>query len=142
MGATTRTHYFSVDSRNRDTTAFPSSSSYQTELPEPLRNIISVELVYASFEKLGTENYVNLHVEELVPNLLANANGLNGVFAQLPCIASGTNEYTQDMFRSIKTFEPMCSQLARMRIRFLDHAGVVASTMSDHFLRFEITCRG
>ena len=136
-----RTINFSVDSRNRDASTFPFPNVYDAILPEKIRNVVSVELVYASYAKLGTENYVNLHIEELVPILITNANGLDGAFAQLPCaVPDVVNEYSAHLYRSIKTFDTPCSMLSRFRIRFLDYAGAPAP-VSEHFMRFEITYR-
>jgi hypothetical protein len=133
-------HYYSVDSRLRNTDLFPNPNRYVVDIPTPFKNVIKVELVNAVYEKYGTENYLNLHIDELEDNLESNNNQVVGIYTQLPLIKP-LNVYNggQKDFRSIKLFERPIGKLGRLTISFRSFDGSLYP-MQDHLMRFEIHC--
>lgn len=127
-----------VDSIFRDRTKFPSASEYVVMFDSVFQNVVHVELVFAIYEKTGTENYVNLHIEELSPNLIANSNFISGSFCQLPLVTN-VNTYNTSLYKCIKTFEKPLAKLAKLHIKFIDSTGKIYP-MRDHFLKFEVSC--
>lgn len=131
-----------VDSRQRDKRAYPSPNSYVVKLSEELRNVESLELVYAIYPTFGTESYVNLFVSELEERgsvVTLDSAEVGGAFTQLPLIHP-VNEYTPARhFRSISSFRIPLARLSRLTLRFTDAFGV-PYVIQDHFLRFEAVC--
>lgn len=134
----TEVHHVGVDSRFRDPSKYPHSHDYVVAFQEVYKNVVSVELVCAVYEKVSTDLYCNVYIEELTPNLKSNSNVIEGSFTQLPMI-NNINTYDRGMFRSIKMFEKPLAKLPKLSIRFLKPDGSPYQ-VRDHFLRFEITC--
>jgi hypothetical protein len=135
---TPETIYLAVDSRSRDVSKYPDANNFVVDFDSPFKNIISIELVYALYDKLGTERYVNLCIPEIRNFVLSNNNILTGAFTQLP-LNLPTNEYTYNKFRSIKVFNPPLSKLNRLSLIIVSDDGSVYP-MKDYFARFEIVC--
>lgn len=133
-----KVHNIAVDSRMRDKDKYPSTTEYVIELTQPFKNVVSVKLVHAIYEKFGTEMYVNLFIDELSPNLISNNNIVSGSFTQLPLIEP-LNIYTQDMFESVKTFDQPLSKLSKLSIHFYSYDGS-PYPIKDHYLKFEVRC--
>lgn len=136
------TYYLAIDSRFRNKTAYPNPWNYVVNLDDVFKNVISVELVYAVFEKVGTEQYVNLCIDELTPNVFSNSNYIKGSFTQLPIVPNiyrAFQIYDNTKFKSIKVFQKPLSKFHKMTVRFLNPDGNVYQ-IKDHFMRFEITC--
>lgn len=127
-----------VDSRQRDTTKYPSPNAYVLDLPEPLRNVSSVELVYAVYHKFGNETYFTLSVEELEPNVVSCSNSVTRSFTQLPLLNMDLNVYTHMAYRSVKRFAQPRGKISRLTIRLLNQDGRLAP-IKEHVLRFEVT---
>lgn len=125
-----------VDSQYRDKTKFPTPSEYIVNFENIFQNVVSVSLVFGVYEKVGTDLYVNLYIEELSPNLVSNSNHIAGSFCQLP-MTSALNVYDTSMYKCIKMFEKPLAKLAKLSIRFIDADGVLYP-MQEHFLKFEI----
>lgn len=134
----TEIHHIGVDSRFRDTKKNPHTYEYVVPFVDVYKNVVSVELVFAVYEKVTTDLYCNLYVEELTPNLKSNSNVIEGSFTQLPMV-NNINTYDRSLFRSIKIFEKPLSKLAKLTVKFLRPDGTPCM-LRDHFLRFEITC--
>ena len=132
------TIYLAIDSRYRDLSKFPDANNFIVEFDTPFKNIISIELVYALYDKLGTERYINLCIPEIRNFVISNNNILNGAFTQLP-LNLNTNEYTSDKFRSIKVFNQPLSKLTRLSMILISDDGN-PYPMNDYFARFEIVC--
>ena len=129
--------YVSLDSRKRDKNLFPSASQYHVNFDRVFKDVVSVELVYALYAKFGDEEYVNLYIEELVPNMISNCSQISGSFTQLP-LMNIKNEYTSSSkYRSIKVFPTPMNKLARFSIRFIGYEGQLYP-IREHMLRFEI----
>jgi hypothetical protein len=101
-------------------------------------NVVSVQLVFAVYEKTGTETYVNLRIDELSPNLIANSSYITGSFCQLPMIQP-INMYDTSMFKIIKLFDRPLAKLGKLTIQFVNSDGK-EYPMIDHFLKFELVC--
>lgn len=134
----TETKHVGLDSRHRDITRFPTASQYTVYFDNIFQNVVSVSLVFAVYEKTGTELYVNLHIDEMSPNLISNSNHVSGSFCQLPMINS-LNTYDTSMYKCTKQFEKPLAKLSKMTIKFINSQGQIYN-MRDHFLKFEITC--
>lgn len=132
----TRTSFITIDSRDRNTTSYPDPNDYVYHLDDTIKNIISVELVYAVYLKYETETYVNLHIEEFSPNAISNNHILRDSFIQLPLL-DYINEYTPNRFRSIKKFYNPINKLGRLTIKFYKYDGTLYE-INDHLLKFEI----
>ena len=139
---TRRVRTIIVDSRQRDKKAYPSPNSYVVKLSDELRNVESLELVYAIYPTFGTESYVNLFVSELEERgsvVTLDSAEVSGAFTQLPLI-NPINEYTPARhFRSISSFRIPLAKLSRLTLRFTDAFGA-PYVIQDHFLRFEAVC--
>lgn len=133
-------HNFTVDSRFRYHDLYPNAHHYVVNIPTPYKNVIKVELVNAIYEKYGTENYLNLHIDELDGNLESNNNQVSGIFTQLPLI-NPLNVYNGGLtdFRSVRSFERPIGKLSKLTISFRNFDQTLYP-MQDHLLRFEIHC--
>lgn len=142
MDIPVETYFLFVDSRSRDTTIHVSPSQYVVDFDNVFKNIISVELVHAIYGKLsGNDYYVNLHIEELNPNIISSTNASKGAFTQLTFHNSINDkyEYTHQMYRSIRRFDKPLMKLSKLSITFTrDDATFFPIT--EHFMRFEIVC--
>ncbi len=134
----TETKNIGVDSRHRDITKFPNPSQYTVYFDNIFQNVVSVSLVFAVYEKTGTELYVNLHIEEMSPNLISNSNHVSGSFCQLP-MTTTLNTYDTSMYKCTKQFEKPLAKLSKLTIKFINSNGDLYY-MRDHFLKFEVSC--
>ena len=127
-----------VDSKFRDFEKHPSASEYIMDFENIFKNVVTIQLVFAIYEKTGVDNYVNLWIEELSPNLVSNSNHISGSFCQLP-LTTALNVYNTSMYKCSKTFEKPLAKLSKLTIKFLRSDGSVYP-MKDHFLNFEVSC--
>jgi hypothetical protein len=134
----TETKNIGVDSRHRDMTRFPNASQYTVYFDNVFQNVVSVSLVFAVYEKVGTDLYVNLHIEEMSPNLISNSNHISGSFCQLP-MTNALNTYDTSMYKCTKQFEKPLAKLSKLTMKFINSTGELYD-MHDHFLKFEINC--
>jgi hypothetical protein len=134
----TDTKHIGIDSRHRDMAKFPNASQYTVYFDNVFQNVVSVSLVFAVYEKTGTELYVNLHIEEMSPNLISNSNHVSGSFCQLP-MTNALNTYDTSMYKCTKQFEKPLAKLSKLTIKFIKSTGELYN-MREHFLKFEIAC--
>lgn len=131
-----------VDSRQRDTRVHPRASEYVVKLSEELRNVESIELVYAIYSAQGTERYANLFISEVEDRgsvVTMDSAEASGAFTQLPLL-DPVNEYTPARhYRSLSMFKIPVSRLPRLTLRFTDAFGSPCP-IQDHLLRFEVVC--
>jgi hypothetical protein len=127
-----------VDSRKRNLTAYPDPNHYAVDFEETFRNVESVELVHAVYEKFGTENVICLFIDEIGNRMISNCHAVTDSFTQLPLV-NYINEYSGGYahYRSIKSFPTPLEKLARLVIRFTDLDGVPYK-MLDHQMRFVV----
>lgn len=128
--------YVVVDSRFRDVTQYPNANSFVIDFDTPFKNVMSIELVYAVYDKLGTERYMNLYIPEISSFLKSNNNIIEGAFTQLPLVKH-VNEYTSEKFKSIKSFDPPLAKLSRLTLNMISEKGQ-PYPIRDYFMRFEI----
>jgi hypothetical protein len=137
------TFYIFVDSRYRDTGSYISPSQYVVNFENVFKNVITVELVHALYGRSGLDNekYVNLHIEELSPNVVSNHNASTGAFTQLPFFNSVDSlyEYDKHSYPSVRKFEKPLMKLSKLSITFLDKDKRIFP-VTEHILRFEVTC--
>ena len=129
-----KTHLL-IDSRERNLDIFPSFNDYVIKLDNIIKNVISVNLIYAIYPKSGDENYVNLCIEEFNTKCISNNDVLRDAFIQLPLLTY-FNEFRQDVHNKVHFRKPI-SKLSKLSIKFLDYFGQKYE-IGDHFLRFEI----
>lgn len=136
-----RRRHIVVDSRMRNPSAHPRPSSYSVRLDEELRNVLSLELVYAVYHTVGTERYVHVFLEEARDRggVAGLAGGVGGAFTQLPMV-DPVNEYTPARhYRSHVAFRAPLARLPSLTLRFTDAFGRPAD-MGEHMMRFEAVC--
>lgn len=136
------TFFLFVDSKSRDSTVHVSPSQYVVDFDNVFKNIISVELVHAIYGRLsGNDMYVNVHIEELNPNVTSSTNASKGSFTQLTFFnpVSDRYQYTQNMFRSIRRFDKPLMKLSKLSITFTKDDGTFFP-ITEHLMRFEIMC--
>jgi len=138
------TFYVFIDSRYRDTSAYISPSQYVIDFDNVFKNVISVELVHAIYGRSGQDNekYVNLHIEELSPNVISNQNASKGAFTQLTFFTAVDSLYEfnkSSSYSSIRKFEKPLMKLSKFSITFMDKDKRIFP-IADHILRFEVTC--
>lgn len=129
--------YLTIDSRNRNTQSYPSPNHYIYEFDDVLKNVDSIELVYAIYDKVGTDFYVNLHITELSPNAISNNSAIRDSFTQLPLLTY-LNEYSSEKFRSFKKFIKPIAKLPKLTFKFIRHDGSLYP-MTEHLLIFRIS---
>lgn len=131
-------HVLLIDSRKRDRARFPDPNHYVVDFEDMFRNVESVELVHAVYQKFGTENLINLHINELNNRIFSNCQAVTDSFTQLPLV-NYINEYNGGMthFQSYRRFRVPMEKLSRMTVRFTDLDGEPYK-MLDHQMRFVI----
>jgi hypothetical protein len=130
-------NFLTIDSRDRNKETYPTPSTYVYFLYDVIKNVEKVELVYALYEKVGTEFYVNLHIDEFPNNVLSNNTTIRGAFMQLPLITY-MNEFAADKFTSSQSFQKPISKLSRLSIKFMSYDGSLYP-MKEHLLVFRVT---
>lgn len=128
--------YFIIDSRERNIDVYPDPNNYVINIESTLRNVISVELLYAIYVKNGTEFYVNLQIDELMNDTISTSTEAKKAFVQLPLLEY-YNEFTSHRTSAYKEFIQPLSKLNRFTISFKNFQGEYHS-IGDHFMKFEI----
>ena len=135
----TRTRTVVVSSLARDVAKYPSPAYYVVPLEDTIRDVVSVELVYALYDRVNADRFVSLVLREAAStDVVSNCQTASHAFTQLP-MTHAVNEYTpQRSYRSICTFTggPL-AKLDRLTIAFAGQDGR-AYPMRDHLLRFEL----
>nr|WRJ69935.1 hypothetical protein TetV2_00490 [Oceanusvirus sp.] len=131
-------HVVFIDSRHRDAGAYPDANRYVIHLDDTLRNVDSIELVFAVVYKFGTEDVVSLFIDEIPNRIYSNAQAVTDAFTQLPLVHY-VNEYHggYNSYQSYKKFRVPIERLSKLTISFKDSSGLLVK-MLDHVLRFEI----
>jgi hypothetical protein len=131
-----------IDSRFRDVTKYPNPSNYVLDLSYVFKNVVSITLTYAIYDKdqntVLSIPYVNMYIDEVTPNTISSSQYITRSFTQLP-LTTNTNIFDSSMFKVTRVFEKPMSKLAKLTFVFMDSFGNVYP-MRDHLLRFEITC--
>ena len=127
-----------ISSVARDVVKYPSPSYYVVQLEDTIRDVASIELVYAMYDRVTNDRFVSLVMREAVSDVVSNCNTASRAFTQLPMTHSIT-EYTSHLFRSVYTYPggPL-AKLDRLTIAFAAPDGTLYP-MRDHLLRFELT---
>ena len=130
-----------VDSRSRDVANYPDPGTYVAQLSETIRDVVAVELVFAVYEKCGTETYVSLFIDEFQCRAVSNSQTLCDAFTQLPLVSylnhysGGTAHHASEV-----RFPAPLEKLSRLTVRFQGGDGR-AYKMLDHVMRFEVLTR-
>jgi hypothetical protein len=130
--------YLVVDSRDRNVTVYPDTNNYVIQLEDGVKNVTEVELIYALYHKKDEEFYVNLQIEEFLPDTISNNQYSKSAFVQLP-MTDYVNEFTNNRISAKKIFKQPISKLNRLTIKFVNHDGQF-NKVGEHFLKFEIKC--
>ena len=142
MDIATETYALFIDSRSRDSSVYVSPCQYVVDFDNVFKNVISVELVYAIYGRLsGNDSYVNVHVEELNPNVVSSTNASKGSFTQLFFHESFNDkwEYSNHKFKSIRRFDKPLMKLSKLSITFTKDDGTFFP-IAEHLMRFELVC--
>ena len=129
-----KTHLL-IDSRERLLKVYPNANDYVINLDNILKNVISVNLIYAIYPKAGIEFYVNLIIDEFNSKCISNNQVLRDSFIQLPLL-NYYNEFRQDVHNKVTFLKPI-SKLSKLTLKFVDIFGEKYE-IGEHFLRFEI----
>lgn len=135
------TKYIVVDSASRDTN-YVNAWNYVVNLNYTLKNIISIELVYAYYSGngVGSNKYIVLDIDEIDSKIESNNNTLLKAFTHLPLDGTNYIDYnSSNFYKSIKYFDKPLSKLARLSISFKNNLGEYYH-ISEHVLRFEVVC--
>jgi hypothetical protein len=131
-----------IDSRFRDSNKYPNSSNYQIDLNYVFKNVVSITLTYAMYDRdqntVLSIPYVNMYIDEVNANTIASSQYIARSFTQLP-LTSTTNTFDSSMFKASRVFEKPMSKLAKLTVLFMDSHGNMYP-MRDHMLRFEVKC--
>jgi len=131
-----------IDSRFRDVAKYQNPSNYVLDLNYVFKNVVSITLTYAIYEKdqntVLSIPYVNMYIDEVTSNTISSSQYITRSFTQLP-LTTTTNIFDSSMFKATRVFEKPLSKLAKLTFVFMDSFGNVYP-MRDHLLRFEITC--
>lgn len=138
------THYVFIDSSHRDVSTHISPAQYIIDFDTVFKNVISVELVHAIYNKPNENDdlYVNLHIEELSPNITSHMNASKGAFTQLPFVNKKDDMYeynTRTSYQSVRKFDKPLMKLSKLSITFLDSQRRLFP-ITNHILRFEVVC--
>lgn len=129
-----KTHLL-IDSRERIHKIYPNANDYVINLDNIMKNVISVNLIYAIYPKSGIEFYVNLMIDEFNSKCISNNQVLRESFIQLPLL-NYFNEFRQDVHNKVTFLKPI-SKLSKLTLKFVDVFGEKYE-IGDHFLRFEL----
>lgn len=138
-----RTACIFIDSTYRNSETFPSPSSYVYHLDDVMSNVRSIELVEALYERVTTDKYVNLKVDELVyspSDISSNSQIALRSFAHLPLIAGPVCAFQKSSsggMRYVHHFDPPLAKLHRLTISWLRQDGSLYPP-KNHVLRFHI----
>lgn len=129
-------------------------SDYVNYLTQPLKNVVQVSVVTASFNATGS-NVAYLYSKELTSiynqvggTVTSNTIGfepstkglLNGAVAKFNVAPSGRTEYKQNDYSSQTSFMTPVTRLDRIETRLLDQVGAPLTTVSNIFVTYKFTC--
>lgn len=127
-----------IDSSQRRNPDKCTPGEYTVYLDTDIKNVISIELVFAIYEKITPDTYVSLFIDEIVDSyIISNSSFIRRAFTILPMM-DYINTYTISNYRSIAYFpDKPILKLSKMSLRFTTPCGKVYP-MRDHLLRFEV----
>jgi hypothetical protein len=130
------TKYLIIDSRDRNMDIYPDPANYVINLENIVKNLVEVELIYALYNKNDTDTYVNLQIEEFLPDTVSNNHNIREAFVQLPML-NHINEFTSNRISATKIFKQPMNKLSRISIKFVKYDGSLHD-IGDHFMKFQI----
>ena len=125
-----------MDSRFRNLALYPTPATYVMGFDDVLKNVVSVELVSAVYEKVTPEMYLSLHIEEFNTYTISNSPHIKKSFTTLP-LEHIMNMYNSHQFQSITRFESPILKLNKLTISFVAPGGKPYN-MKDHLLLFDV----
>ena len=128
--------YVIIDSRERDSNLYPDASEYVITIEDTIRNVFSVELIYALYHKNGTEFYVNLQIDEFSLDTISTNSATKKAFVQLP-LTDYINEFNSNRTSAFKEFLQPIGKLGKLSIKFVQFDGGYHD-IGEHLLKFEI----
>ncbi len=124
-------YYLTVSSRDRDTSQYPTVSSYTITFPNEFKNITSIELIQAIIpdqNSVTAEPYLLLKVAEIEDVMVSLDRNMSDAFAILqlsqPVIAGSFIQIDKRIHENtVKSFKVPKASLAKMSITVCDYAG-------------------
>jgi len=141
-------HCINVNSADRNTTVYPSPSSYQVSLPARYRNIWEARLVNIDIPEFTTPRR-NVFIK--IDNLnqvdgTSDSSGVNFCFAKIPLSHSYSNVfYVDSMTCNIppNVLQNPIATMDKLTISITDSRGNIISipnTGNDHSMQIELVC--
>jgi hypothetical protein len=123
----TNDYIIAVDSRDRDTIAYPNASIFSIALPQRYRNVIKADLLNAIFlPTTGGDEYAFVSIDQLNKIDVAGTNGVNFAFAKIPGIVTTSGLMYVDALVNSFGDRPYLNPIAtldRLNIQVLTRTG-------------------
>ena len=141
-------HFINVDSGDRDTTAYPSPSSFQISLPARYRNVWEARLVNINLREFTpSRRNVFLKIDNLNKiDSTSNSGGVNFCFAKLPLsTAQGNVFFIDSMTQSIPTniLQNPIATMDKLNISMTNSSGnviAIPETGNEYSMVIELVC--
>ena len=141
-------HFINVDSGDRDTTAYPSPSSFQISLPARYRNVWEARLVNINLREFTpSRRNVFLKIDNLNKiDSTSNSGGVNFCFAKLPLsTAQGNVFFIDSMTQSIPTniVQNPIATMDKLNISMTNSSGnviAIPETGNEYSMVIELVC--
>ena len=138
-------HVIAVDSRDRDTTAYPTADSYSVTLPSRYRNIWKAELMNIKIQAMNPKvEYVFLSIDQFNSIDSTSNAGVNFAFAKIPFIDATANAQYLDGrtvdFGCIPLQNPVAS-LDKLNIKIkASNGSIVSQSGNNHNFQLRLLC--
>jgi len=134
------TYFVCIDSRDRNTTAYPNLDRYKITLPYCYRQVFAFRLARGFIKRDGviSDRYAFLRIKNIPSRMSATAAGGHDAFCHI-LLNNSNNRITESSFDKSMFFEFPIDRLMHLDIEWVRNDGTVY-TMSNHMLLFQIHC--
>jgi hypothetical protein len=141
----TTTHVITIDSADRDTSAYPDAGQYQIDLPQRYRNVWSAQLLNISIpEVTPPQTNIFLDIDKLsMIDSTSPSGGVNFCLAKIPMFGSFGNVFFVDAVTSSFMDIPLQNPVASMdkfSVKIKDANGNVLTLANNHSFQLQLTC--
>jgi hypothetical protein len=138
-------YVITVDSSNRNGTAYPNAGSYQIDLPQRYRNIWSAQLLNIQIpEMTPPQRVIFLDIDRLsMIDSTAPGGGVNFALAKIPLSLAAANVFFVDSLTSSFVTIPLQNPIAtinKLNIQFKDSNGNVLTLANNHSFQIQLNC--